>query len=174
MGRPQGYRLFARGGPVLTLFEQAKEFADDLTLLIQNSLVNAPTAVAEVREDRVSIHPEIPVPLFVDGDVRLAQLDIRFHCCLDSQNTWLAIETSSFGLTALADRTPILRFEYQRDAQNTPAAHLHFHAHRGALTYLLSRTRHEKPHDISTLHLPTGGSRFRPCPESPSKSLFGW
>ena len=46
-----------------------------------------------------------------------------------------------------------------------PAAHIHVPAHRGALTPLLSQSGHPHPHDMSSLHIPVGGSRFRPCLE---------
>jgi hypothetical protein len=46
-----------------------------------------------------------------------------------------------------------------------PHSHVQFHGHRGALSHLLSRAGHPTPHDVSSLHLPTGGSRFRPCLE---------
>lgn len=46
-----------------------------------------------------------------------------------------------------------------------PTAHVHFHGHRGALSNLLSQAGHDSPHDMSSLHLPLGGSRFRPCLE---------
>ncbi len=39
------------------------------------------------------------------------------------------------------------------------------HAHRGALSHLLSQSGHPKPHEMSALHIPVGGARFRPCLE---------
>ncbi|WP_426566769.1 hypothetical protein ACPPVT_09650 [Angustibacter sp. McL0619] len=53
-----------------------------------------------------------------------------------------------------------LRFDY--DAQRVPHSHIHVHGQRGALSHLLARTGHRSPHRMSALHLPTGGSRFRP------------
>lgn len=46
-----------------------------------------------------------------------------------------------------------------------PAAHIQVHAHRGALSHLLSQAGHAAPHDMSALHIPVGGARFRPCLE---------
>ena len=68
-------------------------------------------------------------------------------------------------MLAVLDRTPVLRFHYYREPRGKPAAHVHVHGHRGALTHLLSQSGHEKPHDISALHIPVGGARFRPCLE---------
>lgn len=63
------------------------------------------------------------------------------------------------------DRTPVLRFEYIRQANRAPAAHVQVHAHRGALSLLLAQANHHKAHDMSALHIPVGGARFRPCIE---------
>jgi hypothetical protein len=58
-----------------------------------------------------------------------------------------------------------LRFDYVRDMQSKPHAHIQIHGHRGALSHLLSRAGHDAPHDMASLHVPVGGSRFRPCLE---------
>lgn len=78
---------------------------------------------------------------------------------------WLAVEESSYKLSADLDRTPVLRFDYVRDATSTPGAHIQVHAHRGALSHLLSRAGHPDAHDMSHLHVPVGGPRFRPSLE---------
>lgn len=147
-----------------SLQEQAESFATELTLLLQRTLPKAPAAVAKVTGNRVLVQPSGPVRLFVGGHP-LAELDVSLRCQLDSRGTWLAIEDSNYGLRAIADRAPVLRFHYVREKQRPPAAHLHVHAHRGALSHLLSQSGHAEPHDISALHIPLGGSRFRPCLE---------
>ena len=148
-------------GPLL---EQAERFALNLTSLLQGSLPAAPVAYAELLGDRVVVRPEEAVALSVDDEV-LASLKVHMQCRLDSRGTWLAVESSTVALVAEIDRTPIFRFDYLRNAQTCPAAHFQFHAHRGALTYLLSQSGHRAPHDMSALHIPVGGSRFRPCLE---------
>jgi hypothetical protein len=49
--------------------------------------------------------------------------------------------------------------------RNAPSAHIQVHGHRGALSHLLSQAGHATPHDMSALHIPVGGHRFRPCLE---------
>lgn len=147
-----------------SLIEQAEAFAQDLTALLHGTLPQAPLAIAELSGERVVVRPEANVALFVNGQ-QLATLDVHLHCRLDARGTWLAIEKSTFGLTARVDRTPVLRFDYLRDAVACPGAHIQVHAHRGALTHLLSQSGHPKPHEMSSLHMPVGGSRFRPCLE---------
>lgn len=95
----------------------------------------------------------------------LARLKVDVWCCLDSRREFLAVEESTYQLIAHVDRAPIIRFEYERGATTKPWAHVQVHAHRGALSHLLSRARHATPHSMESLHLPVGGDRFRPCLE---------
>ncbi|MPZ67289.1 MAG: hypothetical protein GEU83_17890 [Pseudonocardiaceae bacterium] len=104
------------------------------------------------------------VPLTVSGE-NLARLKIDIRCCLDSHDEFLAVEKSTYQLIATVDREPIFRFEYERAATSKPRAHTQIHAHRGALSHLLSRARHRTPHSMESLHVPVGGDRFRPCLE---------
>jgi len=99
------------------------------------------------------------------GGEALASLDIEFRCTWDSAHTYLAVDKSTVKVGALLDRAPIFRFEYDREAHSKPTAHIQVHGHRGALSHLLSRARHETPHSMEALHLPVGGARFRPCVE---------
>lgn len=157
-----------------SLDDQADRFAAELTDTLQSVLPNAPPALAEVAEraGRVVIRPDGEVLLYVNGRP-LARLEVRLRCELDSRGTWLAIETSSFGLVALLDRAPVIRFDYLRQPKSVPAAHVQVHAHRGALTHLLSQAGHSKPHDMGSLHIPVGGARFRPCLEDVLHFLIG-
>lgn len=157
--------------PDASLVQQAEGFAAELTALLQRALPGSPAAVAEVAGERVVVRPEAEIPLFVDQR-DLAVLTVSLRCQLDSRGKWLAIEESNFGLTARRDRTPVLRFHYVRGDQRPPGGHIHVHAHRGALSHLLSQSGHDEPHDISALHIPVGGARFRPCLEDVIQFLF--
>jgi len=92
----------------------------------------------------------------------LAWLRLNYRCRLDTTATYLAIDASKIWVVAEVDRTPIFRFEYLYEAESVPHSHIHVHGERGVLSHLLSKTGHAVPHDMSALHLPTGGSRFRP------------
>jgi len=98
-------------------------------------------------------------------EAALAELSANFKLCVDSHQTHIAVEHSSFVLKAKLDRAPIIRWDYDRDARMKPRSHVQITAHRGALSHLLSRLDHETPHSIESLHIPTGGERFRPCLE---------
>lgn len=98
-------------------------------------------------------------------DASLAEFTANFKLCVDSHQTHIAVEHSSFVLKAKLDRAPIIRWDYDRDARAKPRSHVQITAHRGALSHLLSRLDHRTPHSIESLHIPTGGERFRPCIE---------
>lgn len=104
------------------------------------------------------------VSLTIQGEP-VASLWFDFRCRFDRTEEFLAVEGSSFQLKAALDRAPIFRFEYERSMDKAPHAHIHVHAHRGALSHLLSQSKHATPHDMASLHLPVGGSRLRPCLE---------
>lgn len=110
------------------------------------------------------------IPLFVD-ETPLASLMFTYHLAMDHQNQYLKIIKSNFTLYSDLERTPLLRLEFLANANNCPAAHWQFHADRGAFSHLLARAHAVRPnkvrtsHDLSKLHLPLGGARFRPCLE---------
>jgi hypothetical protein len=149
------------------LQQQVEEFGRETAGLLSAALPRLPVPPIEIlrREARYVIrHSGKGLPLYVHGD-ELAKLDLSVACQLDSVGRYLAVERSSFGLLAALDRTPVLRIDYRRDMHTAPAAHIQVHAHRGALSHLLSRAGHPFPHDMSALHIPVGGARFRPCLE---------
>jgi hypothetical protein len=150
--------------PLPSLEEQAQQFADELSALLTAVFPGAPGVAAQISGDRVVVAPVEDVALLVEGN-RLATLEIHVRCRLDSRGRWLAVDQSAYKLRLDADSTPLLRLEYMRDAHTAPSAHLQVHAQRGALSHLLSRAGHHAPHDMSKLHLPLGGARFRPCLE---------
>jgi len=75
---------------------------------------------------------------------------------------YLAVDGSKFWIVSTKNRSPLIRFWYEYDARTTPHSHIHVHAERGTLLHLLTRTQRARAHDMSALHLHTGGSRFRP------------
>lgn len=107
---------------------------------------------------------DLRAPDAVEGDT-LAVFSVIYKLCTDSFGAHLAVEHSSFVLKAKLDRTPIIRWDYDREARSKPSSHVQMTAHRGALSHLLSRLEHATPHSIESLHMPMGGDRFRPCLE---------
>jgi hypothetical protein len=148
-----------------SLTEQTQRLSDEMDGLLKAVLPQTPDFEVELVDPRSIVRPVGGVvPLLVDR-TPLASLHVSVSCCLDSRGRYLAVEESRFHLLADIDRTPIIRFDYVRNMNTRPHSHVQFHGHRGALSHLLSRAGHPTPHDVSSLHLPTGGSRFRPCLE---------
>jgi hypothetical protein len=150
------------------LQQQAEEFGQEMAGLLSAALPGLPDPPTEIlhHEGRAVIRPPAvrPLPLYVGGQ-HLASMKLSLACEMDSAGRYLAVEESTFDLLAELDRTPVLRIHYVRQPQGRPAAHVHVHAHRGALTHLLSQSGHAHPHDMASLHIPVGGARFRPCLE---------
>ena len=111
------------------------------------------------------------VPLFVDGE-QLATLGAQVYLGLDSSGKHLKAWRSKIAVHSTLDRTPLVRQELDAAvSESAPLSHWHVHADRGSLSHLLGRAHAvradvvRKPHDMSSLHFPVGGERFRPCME---------
>lgn len=111
------------------------------------------------------------IPLYVDGE-KLATLGVQNYLGLDSSGAFLKTWRSKIAVHSTLDRTPLVRQEFDAEiSENAPLAHWHVHADRGSLSHLLGRAHAvrgdvvRKPHDMSSLHFPVGGERFRPCLE---------
>ncbi|MGH3273565.1 MAG: hypothetical protein ACRDNZ_04470 [Streptosporangiaceae bacterium] len=150
------------------LQRQVEEFGQETAELLSATLPGLPDPPVEIlqRQDRFIIGPpkQKPLPLYAGGQ-QLASIKVSLACGLDSIGRYLAIEESTFSLLATLDRAPVLRIHYYRTPRGKSSAHLHVHGHRGALSHLLSQAGHEHPHDMSALHIPLGGRRYRPCLE---------
>jgi len=164
--------------------EQARAFAEELTstvsaLVPDVSPFRARALTAGTRERfAVRQEPDTGVPLLVGGQPLLT-LKLTYECALDGADRYLAVDESQFWVYAgdKASGEPLLRYHYRRAAvDDVPSAHLHVHAHRDAISYVMARAGEgtprgkrrarttEVPH-LYELHFPLGGHRFRPCLE---------
>lgn len=132
--------------------------------------------LADGVSDRCVVQPRGDAPadrrirLDVDGE-HLADLSVTFYLTLDRSATYLKTVRSNFVVLSVLDRTPLLRLDYDAAMRSAPVCHWQVHAERGAFSQLLARAhardprRVPSPHALSSLHLPIGGERFRPCLE---------
>lgn len=142
-----------------------RTFGDEVAAVLEGSFANTPaTLVEQGLKGRYVVRLEKPAPLSVKGK-ELAALDVSLRICKDSSDRFLAVEKSTFKLSANLDKEPIMRWDYERVAHSKPTAHIQVHGHRGALSHLLSQADHRSPHSMQSLHIPVGGARFRPCLE---------
>lgn len=157
---------------------QADEFADRLNdLLRRTARTDAGVTVRIDRDGRALVGfgtklraETIPVP--ISGGGGDAHLLVWFDLTLDPSNTWLMVRKSTFGLYMLTGtREPVFRYEFVRDDRYIPA-HLHVHGQSSALGRLYALAGKDVSADLSRLHLPVGGKRFRPSLEDVLESLF--
>lgn len=105
------------------------------------------------------------IPLLIGGK-EYASLGLKLYQELDRTQVHLKTSRTDFAVYSTLQNAPLLRLEYRSDMRSDPISHWQFHAERGAFASLLSMAHVEGrvalPHDLSKLHLTTGGERFRP------------
>ncbi|ODT12247.1 MAG: hypothetical protein ABS61_00445 [Microbacterium sp. SCN 70-18] len=150
----------------------AKQFAAELTETVQAVLPNSPTFQAmlvsppHVQISVFDIHGKVArLPLFISGQ-HVADWKLTMSVNFDSSGDYLKVIRSGFTLVALADKMPLVRYEFDDGMRTAPIAHWQFHAERGAfshlLGYALAAGKRVTPHSLSSLHFPVGGARMRP------------
>jgi len=130
-----------------------EQFNDEIDVFVDDVVCAATVVysdfeidVAKEAEERLRAVVDLKVPLRGPGDgpaEGLAVLTANYKLCVDSYGTHIAVEHSSFVLKAKVDRTPIIRWDYDRSPNNKPRSHAQITAHRGALSHILSRLDHK-------------------------------
>lgn len=101
----------------------------------------------------------------VAGGPVVGMVRLDYALGTDRSGKHLAVHTSTFQLRDSRGKKPIVRVEYVREAHRVPCSHIHIHAESGLFTQLLAATGHSSPAAVQSVHIPTGGDRFRPCVE---------
>ncbi|MFE1361346.1 hypothetical protein [Streptomyces harbinensis] len=113
------------------------------------------------------------IPVTIGGEPRLGLL-VCYYCCWDGSSRFLAADKSEVHVFYSGVADPLFRFEYVRKWNDPPGAHLHIHAHRDEVAYLLRFADAGRPKEqmtrgrlprLSEMHLPVGGHRMRPALE---------
>ncbi|XKH56948.1 hypothetical protein LG293_01995 [Citricoccus nitrophenolicus] len=170
-----------------SLVELAQVFADDLTTTVQTVVPGSVPFTAKVVPERsvvsVKQEPGDGIVLTVDGKPHLL-LKVSFRCSFDGHSRFLAVDSSRVHVFAsVSPGQPLFRYEYERRASQVPAAHIQIHAHRDALTYVMTksgagarrgrrRSDSEQVPLMQDLHFPVGGHRFRPALEDVLEMLI--
>lgn len=154
---------------------QAQEFAARMEDTIARTLPGPVSvrAIRHPRNGRVRVSPvdpsdpinEVTLPLTSDG-VRLADWSFVMFAEASSDG-FLKVDQLRLWMTPAFEESPVVRLEYENHSTKPPVSHWQFHAERGALSFILARTRQDGkyagvPMSLSALHFPTGGRRFRP------------
>lgn len=144
-----------------------RQFAGELQTLVRQTLGTS-RAVRSFRYlDRVVVRPgsTTPVPITLSRNGRpVAKLMFDFAIELDSHRTHPAVVKSQIKLMSSATNRPVFRYEFVKDAYKAPAAHWQIHGQSTELGRVMGESKGIKP-DLGDLHLPVGGSRFRPSIE---------
>lgn len=114
------------------------------------------------------------IPLTRDGDTIL-RLDVSIKLTTDHTGGFLRVHTSQFRVFVEGGTLPVFRYEYElaKEGSAQPAAHMQFHGSHPDLERLMVRagrtsSRSSRPSggpNVTDLHMPVGGTRFRPCLE---------
>jgi hypothetical protein len=104
------------------------------------------------------------IHLLADGE-HLANLSLTFKCGPDRVSRYLAVRKSSFQLQWLGEGPPLMRLDFDHKSHTVPVAHWNVHAERGATSVLLAKCNPKHVGLLSKVHLPLGGTRYRPCLE---------
>lgn len=159
------------------LAQRSAEFAAEVQTTLR-AVLPGPIDIRSLtapQSNRYWVRPENPalnnrIPLYVDSE-HLADLTVEIFLSMDRHNRYLKTVQSKMAVHSTLDRQPLIRLEFDAAMHTSPTVHWHVHAERGALSHLLSRSHAVRPgqvtapHQISSLHIPVGGERFRPCLE---------
>lgn len=168
--------------PSADLERQAREFAAEISELLNATIATGVrmTAVLADSGDRCSIGYRIsrrdhlnlePVPVTISAAPATCHLLIRHELRLDDEGTHLTDARSVFGVYADgAMKQLLMRYDYNRDIEQYPVAHLHVGGASQSLGVLAGRRDEVKP-ELERQHFPTGGKRFRPCLEDVAEYL---
>ena len=154
------------------LTELAYDFANDIRDLLNKTVCNGAVVKAAVVKDADEsimivgtdlddVYAARPVPLHIDRKKPKCWLDAQFRCDLDDRG-FLRVLSSYFGIYAPDAETPLCHYDYEREKEGYPAAHVQIDGTCSALG-ALPGPRTDK--DLAKLHFPVGGRRYRPTLE---------
>jgi len=88
--------------------------------------------------------------------------DFEFILTLNSKQSGLSVQRSSFQFFTTDEREPLFRYEFDRSRDSKPRSYLAVHPRREGDTEELSNGR---VRDIEIIEFPLGGDVLRPCLE---------
>lgn len=158
------------------LSEESASFAQAVQDMLDAVLPADPAADIEHRRLKVLqqdpwyvIRPGTQTKLgaihLLSGGKHVANLSLTFKCGPDRASRYLAVRKSSFQLQWLGEGPPLMRLDFDHKAHSVPVAHWNVHAERGATSVLLAKCNPKHVGLLSKVHLPVGGTRYRPCLE---------
>ncbi len=122
------------------LLAETTRFANELTATVR-AVVGASAepfrATGKVQAGRTGVAvrqaPRQGIVLTVER-VPMLVLKVALHCVWDHRQDWLAVEDSRFEVFAKGVSEALFRYDYLRQPNSVPSAHVQVHAHRDAIT----------------------------------------
>ena len=164
---------------------RADQFAAELSRTVQSVAGPLVTFKADVDTEGERLEAAIRqagdgIPLTRDGEVILT-LEVAMWLIPDHEFSFLKVRTSRFRVFPADETKPVFRYEFEAEFESgdrLPAAHVQFHGSHPELERAMHNTargrlrgRQTEP-EVSRLHFPVGGSRFRPCLEDVLEMLI--
>lgn len=167
----------------------AQEFAERLSLTVQSvagprcerfeavvSTDGRPEAYVR-QEDQSGI-------LLTKCGKPLLRLEVQIRLVVDQSRQHLKTVSSRFRVFAEGHKLPVFRYDFDDELKDKPqpAAHVQFHGEHVGLAEAMKNARRGRSRstrrgvaagpNVSDLHFPVGGSRFRPCLEDVLEMLI--
>lgn len=155
------------------LARQVREFAGDLTDLLNATIVSGPPISAvQVADGRFRVgcgltknnltHPS-SIGLTIGRKPSLLYLHASHDLVLDDiQNRWLTVARTGYSVQTKPEKGQgvLFRYDYTRDVGNGyPEAHLHVAAPRGKYYDAVFEARDREDDALDALHFPVGGAQ---------------
>jgi hypothetical protein len=163
-----------------SLGADAQKYADSLTTLLTSTVCNHARVGVILRPDDVTavIGTDPDGQTYRSKPVRLRTapgahcwLTVTSRFYLDSDG-YLTAQKSAYVVSTGADAEyDLFHYDYERDKRDYTEAHIQVYADSAPLTELLTAVGRPKD-DLSKIHLPVGGRRFRPALEDVLEALI--
>lgn len=154
-----------------SLKDEAEGFASRINEVLQECLGRNEIIIhARSANGKVSVRGADTrgVGLYVQG-ILTYRLKVSYLCTWNDSRHFLAVEKSN--ITFFHERTtePLFHFDYLRNPRRVPAAHINVHTEHAAFHEAMSDSKSGAParknSTARSLHIPSGGHRFRPTVE---------
>lgn len=151
--------------------KQAKQFADDLSNLLNRTITNgiklSPAKLSDARyaigRNLTDKNPLVPGLVALTISQKKAELFLfaSHELCLDdTENTWLMASKTNYAVQVgeSEDRNTLFAYDYVRKLENGyPKAHFHIYGDGGRPYSSIFKSRSRRKDKLRDLHFPVGG-----------------
>jgi hypothetical protein len=155
------------------LATQTRQFATTLQSLLNQTVCDNARILGRTGPDRLTSVvgtsldnlSAYPVRLRSRSDVP-AWIEMISYLSLDKkEGTFLTVQSSVVGLSFGHEKDMLAHYDYEREKETYPEAHIQVHARHDAFERFVSGLGRKPRGALGKVHLPVGGRRFRPSLE---------